>query len=199
MSTTSLALFDFDGTLTFKDSLSDFIAYAVGRPRMLTGACLLSPVLAAYAIKLLDNGRAKQKVLTHFFAGWRTEELRALGSAYALERLPRILRPQGLERINWHQRQGHEVVVVSASPDIWLRAWTTSMQIDLIGTVLEEKDGRITGRYHGRNCHGKEKARRIGQKYYPAGYSNVYAYGDTPGDRPMLALADQAFYKPFRA
>lgn len=194
----SLALFDFDGTLTFKDSLSDFIAYAVGRPRMLTGACLLSPVLAAYAIKLLDNGRAKQKVLTHFFAGWRAEELRSLGSAYALERLPRILRPQGLERINWHQRQGHEVVVVSASPDIWLRAWTENMHIGLVGTALDEQEGRITGTYQGQNCHGEEKVRRIRAHYTLEEYNTIFAYGDTPGDRPMLALADEAFYKPFR-
>ncbi|MFO7817033.1 MAG: HAD family hydrolase [Thermodesulfobacteriota bacterium] len=192
-----LAIFDFDGTLTFKDSLSDFIAYTVGKSRMMFGACRLSPYIAAYSLKLMDNGRAKQKVLGHFFAGWQDETLRAAGTAYALERLPKILRPQGLECLHWHLDQGHKVLVASASPEVWLRSWTENMQIGLIGTVLEKKDGRITGRYQGLNCHGQEKARRIQQKYDLTGYDSIYAYGDTPGDKPMLALADQAFYKPF--
>lgn len=198
MPSTSLALFDFDGTLTCKDSLADFIASAVGRPRMILGACRLAPYLAAYTLKLLDNGQAKQKVLAHFFAGWRAERLWSLGAAYAERHLPRILRPQGVECINWHLRRGHEVVVVSASPEIWLRAWTESNQLGLLGTVLEEHKGRITGKYKGQNCHGKEKVRRVKAKYNLDGYDKIYAYGDTPGDKYILALAHESQYKPFR-
>ena len=193
-----LALFDFDGTLTYKDSLSDFIAYAVGSPRMLAGGVFLSPYLAVYTLKLLDNDRAKQKVLAHFFAGWRTERLRSLGEEYALHCLPHILRPKGVERMKWHLRENHEVVIVSASPEIWLRAWTEDWHVGLVGTKLEEREGRITGKYNGKNCHGEEKVRRIKARYDLERYDTIYAYGDTQGDHPMFALADEVFYKPFR-
>lgn len=198
MSTTSLALFDFDGTLTCKDSLADFIVYAVGRPRMILGACRLAPHLAAYTLKFLDNGQAKQSVLAHFFGGWRAEHLRSLGAAYALHCLPHILRPQGVDRIKWHLRKDHEVVIVSASPEIWLQGWTEDWQVGLVGTKLEEQEGRITGKYKGKNCHGEEKVRRVKARYDLEQYNTIYAYGDTQGDHPMLALADEAFYKPFR-
>lgn len=193
-----LALFDFDGTLTFKDSLADFIAYAVGRSRLVSGAAFLSPFLAAYALKIMDNGQAKRKVLSHFFAGWREDVLEAAGKAYALERLPKILRDKGIDRLYWHLDQGHDVAIVSASPEVWLRAWTENMGIGLIGTSLEVKDGRITGNYQGRNCHGEEKVRRIKERYPLEEYDIVYAYGDTSGDTPMLGLAHEVVYKPFR-
>lgn len=194
----ALALFDFDGTLTLKDSLPDFIRFAVGTPRMVKGAVCLVPVLCAYISKVVDNGTAKEKVLKHFFSGWKMSDLEAIGVRYATSRIPKILRTAGLERINWHRNEGHEVAVVSASPDIWLKAWVECQGLHLLCTRLEEKGGRFSGRYQGLNCHGVEKVRRIREFFDLESFEKVYAYGDTSGDRPMLALATEAFYKPFR-
>lgn len=194
----TLALFDFDGTLTRKDSLPDFIRFAVGTPRMLVGAVRMVPVLFAYGAKIVDNGSAKEKVLSHFFSGWEMNHLEAIGTNYAVSRIPRILRAGALERIEWHCGEEHVVAVVSASPGIWLKAWTDSQGIQLICTRLEEKDGRFSGRYDGVNCHGVEKVRRIRECFDLGSFERIYAYGDTQGDRPMLELADEAFYKPFR-
>jgi len=194
----ALALFDFDGTLTKKDSLADFIHFAVGTRKMVAGAFMLSPVFAAYAVKLMHNGAAKQKVLQYFFANWKITDLTALADRYALHRIPAILRPGALEKIQWHLNHGHTVTVVSASPEIWLKAWTQSLGIALIGTRLEEDNGRFSGRYAGQNCHGSEKVRRIRERYDLHMFERIYAYGDTSGDKPMLALAHEAFYRPFR-
>jgi HAD superfamily hydrolase (TIGR01490 family) len=195
---TALALFDFDGTLTERDSLLDFIRSAVGMPKLLLGTFFLLPVLCAYTAKLMDNESAKEKVLSHFFYDWEGQQLEALGTRYAVERISQILRPGAKECLQWHCEQGHVVCVVSASPDIWLRTWTDKQGFFLISTRLQMNNGRFSGKFAGRNCHGVEKVRRIKGCFNLKNYNRIYAYGDSKGDRPMLALADEAFYKPFR-
>ncbi|MBE0471888.1 MAG: HAD family hydrolase, partial [Methyloprofundus sp.] len=174
----AIALFDFDGTLTTKDSLGDFILFAFGKPKTVIGGILLSPTLAGYALGLMDNSKAKQQVLKYFFNGISVEKMQELGDSYAKERLPKILRPAGLEKLKWHQQQGHQIVIVSASTEYWLKPWTTSMGVDLLATQLEVKDNKLTGCYLGENCHGEEKVNRIQAAYDLAQYDEVYAYGD---------------------
>jgi phosphatidylglycerophosphatase C len=193
----ALALFDFDGTLTTKDSLSDFILFSFGKPKTVIGGILLSPTLAGYALGLMDNSKAKQQVLKYFFGGMSVEKMNELGQRYAKECLPKILRPAGLEKLKLHQQQGHKTVIVSASTEYWLKSWTDSMGFDLLATQLEVKDNRLTGCFEGENCHGEEKVRRIQASYDLTQFDEIYAYGDTSGDKPMLALAHQGFYKPF--
>lgn len=195
----SMALFDFDGTLTHKDSMVDFINFAKGKYKMVTGAIVLSPILLRYKLKIIDNGRAKESVLRYFFNGFDAKEFSQIGNNYALKSLPKIIRSDGLKRLHWHIKEKHKVVIVSASPEKWLKAWTETIGADLIGTLLEEKDGKLTGKYNGQNCHGQEKVRRIKQCFNLDHYDKIYAYGDTPGDYPMLKLADEAFYGPIQS
>ncbi|MBD3768300.1 MAG: HAD family hydrolase, partial [Gammaproteobacteria bacterium] len=181
----ALALFDFDGTLTAKDSLGDFILFAFGKPKTVIGGVLLSPTLAGYALGLMDNSKAKQQVLKYFFGGMSVEKMNELGQRYAKERLPKILRLAGLEKLKWHQQQGHQIVIVSASTKYWLKPWVDSMGFDLLATQLEVKEHKLTGCYAGENCHGEEKVRRIQAAYDLTQYDEIYAYGDTSGDKPM--------------
>jgi phosphatidylglycerophosphatase C len=90
------------------------------------------------------------------------------------------------------------VVVVSASPENWLTEWCQELGVQCIATKMAVNDNRITGKILGRNCHGKEKVRRIREAINLDQYSTVYCYGDTPGDRYMLDLGTYKFYKPFR-
>lgn len=193
----ALALFDFDGTLTTKDSLRDFILFTFGKPKTVMGGILLAPTLAGYALGVMDNSKAKQQVLKYFFGGMSVEKMQTLGDAYAKQRLPKILRPAGLDKLKWHQAQGHQVVIVSASTEYWLKPWTDAMGFYLLATQLEVKDQKLVGCYAGENCHGEEKVRRIKAVYDLDQFDAIYAYGDTWGDKPILALADHAFYKPF--
>lgn len=192
-----IALFDFDGTLSFKDSLSDFIRFAVGPKRFYAGALRLSPVLIGYALGVIPNDRAKMRVIAHFFKNAEAAEFEALANAYAADRLEKILRPAGVARLSWHVSEGHEVVIVSASASSWLKGWTEKRGFDLLATELEVENGRLTGRFATLNCHGEEKVRRIRERYDLSRYERIYAYGDTRGDRPMLSLAHEAYYKPF--
>lgn len=193
-----LALFDFDGTLSHRDSLLDFLYYSVGGPALLRGGLALSPTLIGHALGRVANQPAKERVLGHFLAGRTRAELEQWGGRYALERLPAILRPRALARLEWHRRAGHTIAVVTASVDVWLRPWVDALGLELLASALEYVEGRATGRLAGANCHGEEKVRRIREQFDLDRFNRIHAYGDTGGDRPMLALADEAHWRPFR-
>ena len=197
MAESIIAIFDFDGTITRRDSLADFIRFSRGWFRMAAGAVVLGPVLIRYALGILGNKEAKERVLKYFFAGMPAGHLKELGTRYALMRIPRIVRASAMDRIRWHQEQGHRVLIVTASPALWLKPWCDREEIELIATQLEEADGTITGNLAGANCYGAEKAARLKQEIDFSAVEYVYAYGDSHGDDEMLALADEPHYSPF--
>ena len=193
-----IAFFDFDGTVTSKDTLLAFIRYSKGTSGLLWGFLRNSLHLIAYKLNLASNQTAKEKVLQFFFKNMPVEEFNTLCQQFSTRCLPGLIRKQAMEEIKKLQKEGTIIVVVSASPENWISAWTDAMGVQLIASRLEEKEGRITGKILGRNCYGEEKVRRILEKHQVQDYEIVYAYGDTRGDRPMLKLATKAFYKPFR-
>lgn len=193
-----IAFFDFDGTITTKDTLLEFIKYAKGNFNFYLGFLIYSPFLVAYKLKIISNQLAKEKVLAFFFKNTIQENFDEKCRAFAKERLPRLLRPKALAEISKLQKENIPVVIVSASPENWIRPWAESLQLDLIATCMKTKDGRLTGKIEGKNCHGNEKATRINAGFKLSGYDKIYAYGDTSGDKPMLRLAHVSFYKPFR-
>lgn len=197
---TAIAFFDFDGTLTKNDSLLKFIRFVEGDVKFFIGLVMLAPVLTLYTLKLVSNNYAKQKLLAYFFKGCSQEKFAQVASEYSLNHINKILRPAAMPKVKWHLDQGHKVVVVSASIDAWLRPWCEQEGLDLLATELEIAGGKVTGNFLTPNCYGEEKVKRIQAAYNLADYTEIYAYGDTSGDKPMLKLASQgkAFYKPFQ-
>ncbi len=193
-----IALFDFDGTITRKDSLFDFIAFVKGERKLWVGMLALSPMLIQYKLKLLSNEEAKQRMRSYFFSGMDVQRFEKLGEEYALTKIDTIVRPKAKEKILWHQSQGDTVVIVSASIRCWLDAWCKKHNIMLISTELVKENGKITGRFSTRNCYGKEKIKRLKESFDLKSYQYIYAYGDSAGDKELLALADEKNYRPFR-
>jgi HAD superfamily hydrolase (TIGR01490 family) len=193
-----IAFFDFDGTVTTKDSLLEFIKYSKGSPAFYFGFALHVPILIAYKLNIISNHRAKEIMLKHFFGKMSVQEFKEKCVAFTRDIVPSLIRPKALKEINKLKDAGAEVVIVSASPEYWLNHWCSSLDLEYIATRLDVKEDRITGKIDGRNCHGKEKVRRINEKYDLDTFSSVYCYGDTRGDIYMLSLADYRFYKPFR-
>jgi len=193
-----LSLFDFDGTITTDDSLIKFIRFVVGDIKFVTGMVVLSPMLTAYKLKLIPNYKAKQYMLSYFFKGMNEEEFMKVANEYSLKHIDTILRPKAMEKIQWHKEQGHKVVIVSASIACWLKPWCAKNGLELIATKLEIKDGIVTGKLLTRNCYGIEKVNRVKEKYRLDDYETIYAYGDSRGDKELLELANESFYKPFR-
>ncbi len=194
----ALALFDFDGTITTKDSLIDFIQFSVGKRTYYRGVLFLSTVLLAYCIKIIPNHMAKEKLIAHFFKGWGIRQFEKIATQYSLEQIDKIVRPLAIDRLMWHKQQGHKVVIVSASIENWIKPWCDRNDIELIATKLEFKENKFTGKFASKNCYGFEKEHRIRDTYNLSGYETIYAYGDSKGDKEMLGLADKAYYKPFR-
>ena len=195
----ALALFDFDGTLTKRDTFPLFLQFVAGRNKYWWGMFLISPLLFLYLIRIIPNHAAKMLVLRYFLEGWSIRKLEESGEAFCQEVVPGLIRPEGLEKLKWHQAQGHRVILVSASVDWWVKPWCEAMGIECICTRVGQEEGRFTGEYDTPNCHGPEKVRRLKNRISRLDqYAEIYAYGDSRGDREMLALAQHAFYKPWR-
>jgi phosphatidylglycerophosphatase C len=193
-----IAFFDFDGTITTKDTLLVFIRCSKGRFRLLTGLLLTAPWLLAWKLRLISNSSAKQRLMRHFFRGQTLGAFQQQCDKFATEKIPGLLRPKALAEIARLREIGATIVVVSASPDNWIRSFTGNIGAASVATRLEVLDNKLTGRFDGANCHGEEKVRRIKGEWSLEDYDEIYAYGDSPGDRPMLRLAKVSFYRPFR-
>lgn len=190
-----LALFDFDGTISTRDTTWDFILRACGRRRVLSGLVRLSPVILAYTLKRISHHEAKGAIIRHYFGDWDREAFIREATHYARNVVPTIIRPEALNRIGWHLHQGHTVAVVTGSLEILLSDWCTCLGIDLIATGLD-LEGTSIG-LSTRNCFREEKARRVREKYDLESFQSVYAYGDSDGDREMMSLAHRQFYRRF--
>lgn len=192
-----IAVFDFDGTITIRDTLFDFIRFYVGVPRMVFGLLLLSPMLMVYKLGLIKNGKAKQLLFSHFFKEKKLTEFDSVCERYK-DRINKILRPEAIGKIKYHQQLNHTLVIDSASIDKWIIPWAKSMSIDIvIGTQIEIKKNRITGQFEGKNCYGAEKVSRLLQLFPDREKYTLYAYGDSSGDKALLDIADFPFYRKF--
>ena len=193
----SIALFDFDGTLTTKDSFLEAIKFYKGKVNFAIGFAVLMPVLILYKLKLMTNWEAKQMVLKYFWGGTPVSEFERISNNFAIQEIPKLLRKEAFDRLNWHKAQNHRIVVVSASASAWIKGWTNAQNIELISSEMEVIQERVTGNLLGKNCYGAEKVAQIKKRITLADYTEIYAYGDTVGDREMLALATYPYYRRF--
>lgn len=193
----NIAFFDFDGTITNKDSLVEFIKFAVGKKRYYTGLIQKSPMLILYKLKIIPNDQAKMRLLDHYFKDLDEKIFKNKASKYSLEHIDSIVKPKALEKIRYHKQNGDKVVIVSASLECWLKPWCDRENLELISTKLLFKDGKFSSNFDGKNCYGKEKELRIKKRFDLNNYNQIYAYGDSSGDKQMLLLAHHPHYKPF--
>ena len=192
-----VAAFDFDGTLTRRETLLPFLLHMLGATAVARHALVLSPTLVAYRLGLIRNDVAKERVFVQCLAGKRMDELQEAGERFAAHVLPGLLRQEAMQRLEWHRQQGHRCVVTSASLDIYVRPWAVKAGFDdVIATHLETHgDGRTTGKLSGGNCFGIEKVRRLEALLGAREDYSLYAYGDSRGDRELLSSADYAYYR----
>ncbi len=167
MSGKKIAFFDFDGTITTKDTLLEIIKFQKGRTSFYFGFILHAPWLIAYKLNWLSNNLAKQKILTYFFAGMDEQDFQEKCDLFAEKIIPGIVRPGALSEINVLRSRDFEIVVVSASAGNWISKWSESLSLQLIATKLEVKNGLITGKIEGENNHGVQKARKYSQAMEP--------------------------------
>lgn len=193
-----VAAFDFDGTITTKDTMFAFIRFVKGDLYFLWGMFCVSPVLVGYKLGLVSTQRAKEILLTFFFRNESAEKMYEDGSRFCKERMPYLLRPLAVEAIKNHQNQGHICYLVTASLTFWTQKWAEKNGFVLVASIPEIQNGKFTGKIAGKNCNGAEKLNRILAALGSEVIEKKYAYGDTSGDREMLNWADECIFKPFR-
>src|SRR5258708_3717924 len=109
-----------------------------------------------------------------------------------------MIRPGGIAEMDRLLKEGFEMAVVSASAENWIRHFTQRLSLELVATKLEVKNGLITGKLEGKNCKGEQKVICIKERWNLTEYEEIYVYGDSFADKPMMALATRSFYRPFR-
>lgn len=190
-----VVVFDFDGTLTKKDTFVAFIRYACGNRAFVLGFLWYAPLLMLMILHLYPNDKAKQRVFSHFFKGMSLKTFDNLCQRFARDNR-HLLRPQGIQTLQQAQADGSDVFIVSASIDNWVEPFFPETKV--LGTQVEVKDGRLSGRFLSKNCYGQEKINRLLEKYPHREEYHLTAYGDSQGDKELLAFADESHYKPFR-
>ncbi len=188
-----IAVFDFDGTLVSRDTFIEFALFAVGRKRF--ASALLRSVfsIAGWKLGMWPGGRAKEALFRRLYAGMEYREFARRGANFA-DRIKVFERGDVVAILEEHVANGHEAFIVSASMPEWIAGWAATRGIDsrhVVGTAPEiGSDGRLTGRFGTPNCHGLEKVNRLSAIIGDRADCFIHAYGDSDGDRELLAYAD---------
>lgn len=192
-----VAAFDFDGTITYRDTLLPFLWFVTTPWAFCFQLLQCVPTFIGYVMGIVSRQTTKEQVLTQFLAGEQLATIRKKAEAFSLERLNRHVRPEALRRLQWHKNQGHRTVLISANLDVYLQPWgKVSGFDDVISSELQEDEkGRFTGRLKGKNCWGEQKTARLEKLLGPKKDYELYAYGDSLGDKQLLSIADHAFFR----
>lgn len=194
-----IAAFDVDGTLTTTDCVVPFLRRFTRRPALALGA-LRNARHGALALARRDRDRLRAAATAAVLAGVDHDTVASEAEQFIRLVIAGRLRPDTMARLDWHRRNGHRVVLVSASYEVYLVLLADHLGAEAaLATRLEVgADGRCTGRLDGRNCRGEEKVRRLHAWLDEQGLRRadvvVWAYGDSVGDRELLADADHAVH-----
>jgi HAD superfamily hydrolase (TIGR01490 family) len=189
-------VFDFDGTLTRRDTLLEFIRFAKGNVAFGLGFLLYSPILVLMKLHLYPNWKAKQQIFSYFFRGQKVADFDAKCRLFAREKRS-LIRQKAVVYMEEAQRKGVQIIVVSASIDNWVQPFFP--QVMVVGTKIEVENDRLTGRFLTKNCYGKEKINRLREVLSgPREDYYITAFGDSRGDKELLEYADKGIYRPFR-
>jgi phosphatidylglycerophosphatase C len=195
LTSTALALFDFDGTITTHETMPEFVRRSISTQRLRFAQICLTPVVMANRIGLVSSILVRGALVLSCYRGASARHLEAAGLVLAREYLPTVLRDDALRRIAWHKAQGHTVAVVSGALDFYLAPWCKEHQLELICSSLEQRDGIMTGRYLGAQCVREEKARQVRARFETSKYSTIYAYGDSRDDIALLGVATKRYFR----
>lgn len=189
----TVAAFDFDGTLTRRDTLLPFLLRLCGWRAVAAAVAAEAGSLALVAGGRRSRDVGKARLLARLLAGRRVADVTPVIERYAAEVVRGKLRPDTSARLGWHLRRGHDVVVVSASPEIYVAPIARRLgAATVLATRLEvDSAGSLTGKLVGANVRGPEKERRL-RAHLGNELVTLYAYGDSAGDRELLDSADVA-------
>lgn len=196
-----IVAFDFDGTITRKDTLLEFIRFSKGSVRLWGTFLFFAPLLIAYKLGFYPNWKVKEKIFTFLYRGMTKVNFNTCCKSFFEAKGRSLIRKDAFEKIRALKEQGCRMVIVSASIENWVKPFAEYLGIDqVIGTVVEfDRNSRLTGRFLTANCYGEEKVNRLLKLFPDRSTYELHAYGDSRGDKELLDLADCSYYKWFKA
>jgi phosphatidylglycerophosphatase C len=195
----TVAAFDLDGTLTEGGSVFKWLTHVAGRRHTYAAAARLALPLAVGGLRSGPAAdRVKERLFRALLTGRDGAEVADESRIFAHEHLEKRVRPLTHDRLRWHLAQGHDVVLVSASPELYVRVVADEVRAHgALGTRLAvDPLGQLTGGYLGQNCRGEEKMRRLSEwidERHGGAEVTVYAYGNSRGDRRLLRGATHPY------
>lgn len=191
-----LAAFDLDGTLIWADWFTLFLRTLAGRARFFTGVAALSPRLTAFGLGAAKRDDIKAAIARRYLSDVALTDAEDAAERACARFLDKVLRADAVAALRAHRDDGARTVIVTAAPEIAAAPVARRLGCALIGTRLSVEDGRLTGALDGPNCRGPEKTLRLAERFGPD-FNLSHAYGDSAGDREMLARADAGGYRVF--
>jgi phosphatidylglycerophosphatase C len=190
-----VAAFDVDGTLTRRDCVVPFL-WRLGAARLVLGLFRRAPATVA-AVARRDRNRLKELATAAALGGRSVAAVERVAVTFGAD-IAGWLRDDTTARLVWHRQQGHTVVLVSASYELYLAVLGDALGVDAVLATRLAADGEtFTGALVGENCRGPEKLRRLDEwlaaRVGVEGGRNgveLWAYGDSAGDRELLEVAD---------
>jgi phosphatidylglycerophosphatase C len=187
-----LALFDLDGTITRHDTLVPYVtAFLRTAPWRIPRLMGVVPALVRYAFRR-DRGDLKQAIIRSVLGGLTRGEIEALSESFVAALIPRGTFARARERIESHRAAGDVLVLMSASPDLYVPVVARALGFaKAICTEVRWEHGRLDGTLISANRRGEEKARCLAglRQRHPG--LQVTAYGNSSSDLDHLALADR--------
>jgi phosphatidylglycerophosphatase C len=191
-----LYCFDFDGTLTYKDTMFLYLKF-YDSTKFRIQFLRHIPLFILLKLKLADTEKVKKSFIGSILKGQTEEKIQSKSKQFFEHHYPKIVRENALDFIKNIDRNNTQSLLVTASLDIWVKPFANELKMGLVSTRAEFKNGVFTGNFIGKNCNGKEKLERIKKEISNSKYDKIIAFGDTSGDMQMLKWANEGHYQFF--
>lgn len=190
-----VVVFDFDGTLTQKDTMIEFVAFVKGRRLLLWVLVLCLPYILLMKLRLMSNEKVKSHFLLKALGHINRAQMQQYGECFA-ERIDKITRKDTYDRLSSHLSKGDTVYIVTASLEEWVKPWALSKGVHrVLSTKMSyDQDSNFDGSFSTKNCYGEEKVLRLLAVEPNRSEYHLTAYGDSRGDREIIEFADKGIY-----
>jgi phosphatidylglycerophosphatase C len=189
-----IALFDLDGTLTWRDTLLPFLlGFIRQRPQRALGLWRLPFALCRYW-QHRDRGALKSSVIRMLMRGEKRATLQAWAETFVAGlKAAHAFRPVALAVLEAHRTAGDHLVLLSASPDLYVPLIGQLLGFErTVCTELEWQGDGLDGRLKTPNRRGEEKLRCLTWLREQYRGSPIIAYANAASDLDHLRQADRA-------
>ena len=191
-----LYFFDFDGTLTYKDTMFLYLKF-YNSAKFNFQFLKHIPLFILLKLKLASAEKVKKSFISSILKGQSKTKIEEKSQQFFEKYYPEIIRENAIEFIKNIDREHTESYLVTASLDIWVKPFAEKFKMNLLATRAEFKKDIFTGNFVGNNCNGGEKVHRIKEALQGKKFDKTIAFGDTSGDKEMLEWANESHFEFF--